>query len=304
MKTFNIANIGKVPRILLLSVCLLFIAGIAEAQFTDDAKLLESFQKSADSILAKTHTITAEEAQKGLLNTGSVVALNLQTPYKKVLAAHALYERAKQATVITGCAYLCPRCNNTHMSESSGYIIDPKGIMVTNYHVAAQYAFMKDGNKPVGLFVRLADGRTYAVKAILTASKQKDLAILQLETNGKELLPSLPLADAAQVGDHIYVLGHPKGMHYFFSQGDVTNKYFENAGEPDHKFFREMMVVSADYATGSSGGPVLDVYGNVVGTVSNTNMLIHSEMNPSVQMIVKNTVPVESLWKLVSKGNK
>lgn len=301
----NTINIGKATRVILLSLNLFFITGIANAQsFTDDARLLESYQKSIDSVLAKTKTITAEDAQKGLLNTENLATVHLPKPAKKALEAHVLYERVKSATVIVGCAYICPRCSNPHLSESTGYVIDPKGIMITNYHVAAQYAFMKDGYKPEGFFARLADGRTYAVKAILAASKKNDLAILQLEMNGKELLPALALADAAQVGDQVYVLGHPKGMHYYFSQGNVTNKYFENAGEPDQKFFREMMAISADYATGSSGGPVVDVYGNVVGTVSNTNMLTHSEMNPSVQMVVKNTVPVESLWKLISKGSR
>ncbi|WP_431293068.1 S1 family peptidase [Pedobacter sp. P26] len=119
------------------------------------------------------------------------------------------------------------------------------------------------------------------------------------------MLPALPLAKSANVGDQVFVLGHPKGMHYFFSQGNVTNRYMEEAGPDDARFFREMMTISADYATGSSGGPVLDLYGRVVGTVSNTKMYTHSEMNPSVQMVVKNTVPVESLWKLIrSESNQ
>ncbi len=97
-----------------------------------------------------------------------------------------------------------------------------------------------------------------------------------------------------------FTLSTPKGGQ---CQGNVTNKYMEEAGPDDAHFFREMMAISADYATGSSDGPVLDVYGRVVGTVSNTKMYTHSEMNPSVQMVVKNTVPVESLWKLVRSGS-
>jgi S1-C subfamily serine protease len=282
------------------------ISNVSKSQsFTNDAELVVRYQKSIDSILIKSKTVSAEEAQKALMDTLKRVDLNLAKASKKILAPSDMYVQIKRATVITACAYLCPRCNNVHLSESSGYLIDSKGIMVTNYHVMAQYAFMKDGNKPVGFFARLSDGRTYAVKAVLAASKKNDLSVLQLETNGESKLPALPLASAAKVGDHVYVLGHPKGMHYFFSQGDVTNKYFENAGEPDGKFLREMMTISADYATGSSGGPVVDVFGNVVGTVSNTNMLMHSEQNPSVQMVVKNTVPVESLWKLIrSESNQ
>lgn len=300
----NTFSKSKAFRMVLLSLGLCLAAGFVQAQsFTDDTKLMDSYQKSIDSVLAKTKSITVDEAQKSLLDTLKKVDLNLAKASKKILSPSDMYVQIKRATVITACAYLCPRCSNTHLSESSGYLIDSRGIMVTNYHVMAQYAFMKDGNKPIGFFARLSDGRTYAVKAVLAASKKNDLAVLQLETNGESNLPALPLASGAKVGDHVYVVGHPKGMHYFFSQGDVTNKYFENAGEPDHKFFREMMTISADYATGSSGGPVVDVFGNVVGTVSNTNMLMHSEQNPSVQMVVKNTVPVESLWKLIHKGS-
>ena len=285
----------------LLAMHVLFCAGMAVGQgFTDDAKIAAAYLKSFDSLSAKGGIISAEDVQKSLVAERTGVTLDLVKPATKELTAHTLYEKAKSATVITGIAYLCPRCDNVHLSESTGYIIDPKGIIITNYHVAATYAFMKDGNKPRGFVARMADGRTYAVKAILASSKKNDLAILQLETHGV-LLPALALADSAEVGDKIYILGHPKEMHYFFSQGNVNNKYMEEVGEADNKFFREMMSVSADYATGSSGGPVMDVYGNVVGTVANTRMFLHSDMNAGVQMVLKNTVPVESLWKLIRK---
>jgi len=285
--------------VLMFSLSFLLFPMISKSQaVTNDVQVLESYLKSIDSVLATTKSITAEDTQKSLLDSAKIATVNLLKPIKKVLTGNTLYEKAKLATVITGCAYKCPRCSNTHLSESSGYIIDPTGIVITNYHVMAQYAFMKDGNKPVGFFVRLADGHTFAVKSILASSKKNDLAVLQLETNGVKL-PALALGDPAKVGDPIYVLGHPKGMHYYLSNGIVNNNYLEEAGGDGQKFFREMMAISADYATGSSGGPILDAFGNVVGTVSNTKMLLHSDMNPTVQMVLKNTVPVKSLRKLL-----
>ena len=298
MKIKKISNTRTI-RALVFSLSLLLYPVLSKSQtVTNDVQVLENYLKSVDSVLAKTKSITAQDAQKALADSAKLATVNLLKPAKKNLTGNALYEKVKLATVITGCAYKCPRCSNTHLSESSGYIIDPKGIVITNYHVMAQYAFMKDGNKPEGFFVRLADGRTYAVKSILAASKINDLAVLQLETNGATL-PALALGGPAKVGASIYVLGHPKGMHYYLSQGIVNNHYLEEAGLEGKKFFREMMSVSADYATGSSGGPVLDVRGNVVGTVSNTKMLLHSEMNQSVQMVLKNTVPVASLQMLI-----
>ncbi|WP_177318711.1 S1 family peptidase [Chitinophaga sancti] len=280
---------------------IMFMAGMAVGQgFTDDAKIAADFLHSFDSLSAKGGSINAEEVQTALLAERSGVSLNLAKPALKELTGHELYEKAKSATVITGVAYLCPRCSNVHLSESTGYVIDPKGIIVTNYHVAASYAFMKDGNKPKGFVVRMANGHTYPVKAVLASSKKNDLAVLQLDTHG-DVLPSLALADSALVGDKIYIIGHPKGIHYYLSQGNVNNRYMEEVGEGDNKFFREMLSVSADYATGSSGGPVMDIYGNVVATVANTRMFLHSDMNAGVQMVLKNTVPVESLWKLIRK---
>jgi len=105
------------------------------------------------------------------------------------------------------------------------------------------FTFLTD--KPLGFVVRMADERTYALKSVLTSSKENDLAVLQLETNGK-FLPALPLAEGAKVGEKVFVMGHPKGMHYFFSQRNVMDKYLEEAGEPNKKLFREMVVISAD----------------------------------------------------------
>jgi len=284
------------------SLILLIVGASYGQNFTDDAKILTAYQKSLDSLFLKVKTITSADAKTQLAENTNAISLSLVKPDKEVRTGNEVYERAKSATVIVGISYLCPRCSNSHISESSGYVIDPKGIVVTNYHVAAMYANISDGNKPLGLTVRMTNGKIYAVKSILACSKTNDLAVLELLTDG-EKIPALPLAQAGKVGDQVYVLGHPKGMHYFFSEGIVTNKYMEEAGEHDKKFFREMMAISADYATGSSGGPVMDSYGNVIGTVSNTKMFTHSEMNPSVQMVVKNTVPVEALWKLVGSGS-
>lgn len=300
---YILKKINKINSIFVLTLSLSIVVLTSKAQeFTNDEKLMTAYQASIDSLLLIGPTISMEDAKQTLGSVQDPVALKLVKSSSKQLKVPELYERAKQATTIVGIAYLCPRCSNVHLSESSGYIIDSNGIMVTNYHVAAMYANMKDGNKPVGFFARLADGRTYGIKAILNSSKNDDLAILQLDSDGAKL-PAIQLAAGPKVGEQIFVLGHPKGMHYFFTQGYVNNRYLEEAGEPNNKFFREMLVISADYATGSSGGPVLDIYGNVVGTVSNTKTLMHSDMNPSVQMVLKNSVPVESLYKLISKSN-
>ncbi|MFD2556742.1 S1 family peptidase [Sphingobacterium tabacisoli] len=301
---FKNKTVFAISRIVLVVVSFFQFFFLEAQEFNDDVAFLRAVEKAADSLVVRTKTISMEKAQQ-VLNSHSVrIDLNLPKPSRKMLTSRELFERAKSSTVIVATAYLCPRCSNTHISTSSGYVVDAKGIVVTNYHVVASYAFMTDGNKPVGFMVRASNGRMYAVKSILTASKRDDLAILELETGGGDTFTALPLAEKAQVGDQVYVMGHPKGMHYFFSQGYVNHKYIDEAGAPNDSFKRNVMAISADYATGSSGGPVMDQYGNIVGTVSNTRTLMHSDMNPSVQMVIKNTIPVESLRQLIVNPEK
>lgn len=83
---------------------------------------------------------------------------------------------------------------------------------------------------------------------------------------------------------------------------NLSNRLVVNSNEiivcPED--LRNVMSISAGYATGSSGGSVMDQFGNIVGTVSNTRTLLHSDMNPSLQMVIKNTIPVESLRLLIA----
>ncbi|WP_431293067.1 hypothetical protein [Pedobacter sp. P26] len=169
----NVLKIRKELQLIVLLSGLLLTAFSASAQdFTNDQKILADYQKSVDSLLTKTKSVTATAALAVLKAPSITLEINLAKDTKKALSPNALYEFAKKSILIVGCSYLCPKCSNTHLSESTGYVIDAKGIVVTNYHVVNTYADMHDGFKPVAFTVRLANGHVYAVKSILTASKK------------------------------------------------------------------------------------------------------------------------------------
>lgn len=275
------------------------IYSVDAQSFVDNRKVLQQYAASVDSMLLKTKSISADQAKEALLTPSQTIKLNLQKPRKKALTPAAIYASAKPATVIMATAYLCNHCEHTHVSEASGYVIDPTGIVVTNFHVVRAFVSITEANRGSAFVARLADGRTYPVKSVLTVSEENDLAIVQLDTHGEQL-PSLALADKADVGDKAFVLGHPQNMHYVFTQGNVIHKEIEHFDfKQNGSYDRNTMLISADYAVGSSGGPVIDERGNIIGTVSSTKTLTHSEQNPSVQMVLKKTIPVESLWKLL-----
>lgn len=281
---------------------LLLLCGIGlsvQAQeFVKNDEYISKFASSADSLLKVNTSISAVEAKNAATLVGDKAKVKLKKVNKKLLTPNQVFEQSKLATVIVGAAFLCPRCEHTHINPATGYIIDETGIVVTNYHVVNAYAYMSGGNKPLAFLVRLHDGRTYPVKSIVAASEQDDLAILQLDTNGDKL-PTLALAPKANIGDVAYSLGHPHNLYYHFSHGYVNHKYVDYTRVNGTDYNRNIMLISADYGIGSSGGPIIDAYGNVIGTVSSTRALAHAESPTSIQMVLKKTIPVESLWKLI-----
>lgn len=266
--------------------------------FKKNDEYISSFVISADSLLKTNKSIAAAEAKNAVTLLDEKFVIKPFKATNKKRSPAQLYSYARKATVIVGSTYRCSKCAHTHVNPASGYIIDKSGVVVTNYHVLKVYADMGNGNTPLAFLVKLSDGRTYPVKSVLAASQQDDLAILQLDTNG-DILPSLNLSSGANIGDPVYVLGHPHNIYYHFSQGIVTQKYSEPMRAEGNSFDRNLMLISADYGVGSSGGPVMDQYGNIVGTVSATQTLNYSNDYPVVQMILKKTIPVESIWKLI-----
>lgn len=289
--------------ILALLVCIGCVITTYAQEFTDDEKqFVDDYVTTVNNMILDGKTgVSVEDAVKAMKLVRDSVPVSLKVPGKKVLSATEIYRQTKAATVVMGCAYLCTHCSHTHVAPASGYLIAADGIVITNYHVVAMYVDnVQAGNTPLGFFARLADGRTFPVKAILAVSERDDLAVLQLETTAHDL-PALALADKAETGDEVFVVGHPKGMYYYFSRGVVTHKYIDKQSDRANGISRATMAISAEFAVGSSGGPVVNQYGNLVGTVSNTRTLNISPENPTVQMVVKNAIPVESLWKLVKK---
>ena len=96
---------------------------------------------------------------------------------------------------------------------------------------------------------------------------------------------------------NVHVISHPDGMFYYYSKGMIS-LYDTMKGKPRIQW----MVISADYARGSSGAPVLNDSGEVVGMVAST-VTIHYEKrkltNP--QMVVRLCAPVDAIRALIEK---
>jgi S1-C subfamily serine protease len=175
---------------------------------------------------------------------------------------------------------------------ATAWVLTPEGVMVTNYHVFAEAA------KEEVFGVMSRDGGFFPVTEILAADKLNDVAIFKIHAKG---LQPLALGADEAVGKRVAVISHPDSQFYTFTQGHITRytMQYDSPKSPPVKY----MSITADYARGSSGGPVLNDHGAVVGMVCSTRTTYYGEKNKEanddVQMIVKYCVPGESIRALL-----
>jgi len=221
-------------------------------------------------------------------------ALALSPDPGQNLPAEAIYARARPAVVILGA--LAPRKgrNRAPAAFATGFVIHQDGFVVTNYHVIDAFQHMR----AVGVMTH--DGRVLTVKAVSAADPHNDLAVLKVDA---DRLTPLPVAAAVPVGATVYCLSHPvlsreetDSGFFAFTQGIVSGKY----SLPLHGHAGiKVLAVTAEYAKGSSGAPILNQHGAVVGIACETRALVYEEEATDVQMTWKLARPASSLLTLL-----
>ena len=138
-------------------------------------------------------------------------------------------------------------------SLGSGVIVNPDGLVVTNYHVIEGASEIK---------VALSDKREFAADVALK-DQRSDLAVLRIK-GAKERFPTLPFAnsDEAQVGDVVLAIGDPFGVGQTVTHGIVSAVARTDIGVSDYQFFIQ---TDAAINPGNSGGPLVDMSGRMVG---------------------------------------
>jgi serine protease Do len=138
----------------------------------------------------------------------------------------------------------------------SGFIFDPAGKILTNYHVV---------NGAEAIQVELQDGRALMAE-IVGADPLTDLAVIHVQVTG---LPALALGDSDEirVGDWVVAIGNPFGLEHTVSAGIISAKERTGRdvqlGDPDAYY--SFLQTDASINPGNSGGPLIDLSGRVVG---------------------------------------
>ncbi len=138
-------------------------------------------------------------------------------------------------------------------SLGSGVIVDPSGLVVTNYHVIEGASEVK---------VALADKREFDAEIVLK-DERSDLTILRIK-DAHERFPVLAFgnSDELQVGDVVLAIGDPFGVGQTVTHGIVSAVARTQVGISDYQFFIQ---TDAAINPGNSGGALVDLNGRLVG---------------------------------------
>ncbi|ACB95663.1 DegQ family serine endoprotease [Beijerinckia indica] len=154
----------------------------------------------------------------------------------------------------------------TAQSLGSGVLVDPSGLVVTNFHVIEGMTDVK---------VALTDKREFEATIVLR-DQRTDLAVLRLK-GGDGAFPSMEVGDSdtLQVGDLVLAIGNPFGVGQTVTQGIVSALARTQVGISDYGFFIQ---TDAAINPGNSGGALIDMKARLVGI----NSAIFSQTGSSI----------------------
>ncbi len=280
--------------------------------YIDDDATLENFTERLRALIAKGKCIAPDDVKKKT-ETDHPFAMKTTAPGTTALAPEEVYQKLLNSVYIIGCV---KKTDDAEELEdgwfATAWALTDDGVLMTNWHV-----FEKADRAYFG--VANAKGDVFPMIDILACDKKADIAIVRVAGTG---FTPLPVAtQPAEIGAWVGLLSHPGNQPFTFTQGAVT-RYAKNFGGLD-AIGERWMGITADYGGGSSGGPVVNRFGAVVGMACMTSNIDHEGDTPGpiavperkketrkhtlgegvgtasqVQMVVKLTVPVTPIRRI------
>ena len=139
--------------------------------------------------------------------------------------------------------------NREPIGRASGFFIDDSGHVITNYHALQGSASSE---------IRTAAGRNYPISTVMAEDRGNDLVMVSTGAPREEIRPLRLSSSLPQVGEKIVVIGNPLGLEQTVSDGIVSAFRQHNNG-------RRMIQITAPISPGSSGSPVVNMRGEIIG---------------------------------------
>ncbi|MCJ7459236.1 MAG: tetratricopeptide repeat-containing serine protease family protein [candidate division Zixibacteria bacterium] len=138
------------------------------------------------------------------------------------------------------------------LGQGTGFFISTEGDVITNIHVLGG-AHRAD--------VKTAEGIIYPVKNILAEDREADLIRVSVDISHKDVHPLPVGASMPEVGEQVVVIGNPLGLEQTASDGIVS-------AVREIPNFGKIIQITAPVSLGSSGSPVLNIKGEVIGVAT------------------------------------
>ena len=151
-----------------------------------------------------------------------------------------------------------PYGGGTQSAEGTGFVYDAKGDIVTNAHVV-------DGSTSVK--VKFSDGSSYSA-TVVGEDQSTDIAVVHVNAPSSKLFP-LTLADSSKVsvGDGVVAIGNPFGLDGTVTSG-IVSAVGREISSPNETPIEGAIQTDAAINHGNSGGPLIDLRGEVIGITS------------------------------------
>ncbi len=165
--------------------------------------------------------------------------------------AHGLSEMVSpiQKSVVTVAAF---DIDGDLTKIGSGFFIDDNGTLVTNYHV------LEGAHKGV---IKTATGKKYPIRSVVAFNQLVDLMKVRVQIPAGLAVPVALAEEEPAVADRVVVIGSPMGFEQTISEGIVS-------AVREHPSNGKVYQVTAPISTGSSGGPAVNLRGEVIGIVT------------------------------------
>jgi serine protease Do len=188
-----------------------------------------------------------------------------------------------------------PDSGQEQESLGSGFIVDPRGYIITNYHVIekADKIEVRLANDPEG-----SQGRPAQVVGF---DKATDLAVLKIKTNEPLPIEKMGNSDGAQVGDSVIAIGEPFQLEHTVTAGIISakNRTVQQgaAGE-----FQHFLQTDAAINPGNSGGPLIDMAGEVIGV--NTAIYTQTDGNEGIGFALPSNTVINVYNQLIGPDHR
>jgi serine protease Do len=258
-------------KVVLICLCvLLVLGGIGYLAFgsttkggsdssggvTGSGQLPDDWRSYLDSVYSQQEITKAQIDLKQTDYTGSF-KMSLVKASEKALTLQEIYDKCLPS-IVSITAYAS---DDSGTSWGTGVVMSEDGLIITNTHVIESCD---------SVTVTLSDGTEYKDAQLIGADSQSDITILKIDAKG---LTPAEFGDSSQlqVGDSVAAIGNPLGKSF---TGTMTNGIVSaiNRGVTYNGHVMTLIQTNAAINEGNSGGPLVDMYGHVIG-ITNMKMM-------------------------------